>query len=254
MTEYILPMFPLESVLFPFSVLPLRVFEPRYQALTIDVMGGSREFGVVLIERGSEVGGGDVRFAVATVGKVLEAQNLDDGGWLLIVVGTRRIEVIEWLDDDPYPRARVRDLDPAIGLDDDEVASELSEVASELADIEEVPEPGDPSQHVVAIAGIEEEIDVDQVDRMISSLRRILAMRSELNEGGVAATIEFDPFPLARVWQACAVLPVGPIDDLALLRCTSTAERVDLLQRLIDDEALVLGNRLAGGEAGWPDR
>ena len=58
-----LAIFPLGSVLFPGMPLPLRVFEPRYVAMIASVLGNAeREFGVVLIERGSEVGGGDVRF------------------------------------------------------------------------------------------------------------------------------------------------------------------------------------------------
>ena len=60
-----LPMFPLGTVLFPYAVLPLHVFEPRYRALTEHCLAGDGCFGVVLIERGSEVGGGDTRFAVA---------------------------------------------------------------------------------------------------------------------------------------------------------------------------------------------
>ena len=47
----VLPMFPLGSVLFPYAVLPLHVFEPRYRLLTRHVMEGDKEFGVVLIER-----------------------------------------------------------------------------------------------------------------------------------------------------------------------------------------------------------
>jgi uncharacterized protein len=233
--EYELAMFPLGNVLFPFSVLPLRIFEERYRLLTADVLAGSGEFGVVLIERGSEVGGGDVRFAVATVGKVLDARPLDDGGWLLAVVGTRRIEIVEWLQDVPYPKARVRDLDPAVPFEDGEIDDD-----TELG-------PDQETHHVVTIAASDETLDEAAIDSMISALRQLLAMRAELNEGAAPATTEFDSYPLARVWQACAVLPVGPLDDLALLRCATTTDRVDLLRQLIDDEAVVLRNRLAGG-------
>ncbi len=45
-------------------------------------MDGSREFGVVLIERGSEVGGNDVRTFVGTVAQILDATELDDGCWV----------------------------------------------------------------------------------------------------------------------------------------------------------------------------
>ncbi len=60
----IMPMFPLGTVLFPYALLPLHVFEPRYRVMIRHVMDSDHEFGVVLIERGSEVGGGDVRFDI----------------------------------------------------------------------------------------------------------------------------------------------------------------------------------------------
>jgi Lon protease-like protein len=100
-------MFPLGTVLLPFAHLPLHIFEPRYRALVKDVLAGDGEFGVVLIERGQEVGGGDVRFGVGTVAKVLQTAELPDGRWLLDAVGTERFRVTEWLPDDPYPLAMV---------------------------------------------------------------------------------------------------------------------------------------------------
>jgi Lon protease-like protein len=100
-------MFPLGTVLFPFAQLPLHVFEPRYRTMTQDVLQGGGEFGVVLIERGREVGGGDLRFAVGTVARVVQAARIPDGRWMLATVGERRLRVTEWLDDDPYPRAHV---------------------------------------------------------------------------------------------------------------------------------------------------
>lgn len=51
-----LGMFPLSTVLFPCAGLPLHVFEARYRALIADCLASDREFGVVLIARGSEVG------------------------------------------------------------------------------------------------------------------------------------------------------------------------------------------------------
>jgi Lon protease-like protein len=105
-----LPMFPLGTVLFPHMVLPLHLFEPRYLDLIADVLAGDREFGVTLIERGHEVGGGDERTSVGTVARVIQAEELDDGRWLVISVGVRRIRVERWLDDQPYPRALVTDL------------------------------------------------------------------------------------------------------------------------------------------------
>jgi hypothetical protein len=100
-------MFPLGSPLLPFASLPLHVFEPRYRTMLADCLAGSREFGVVLIERGSEVGGGDQRFDVGTVARIAEVMALPDGRSALTAVGSSRLRVLEWLPEDPYPRARV---------------------------------------------------------------------------------------------------------------------------------------------------
>ena len=102
-------MFPLGTVLFP-SALPaaarLRGALPgpgaRLPGRRPRVRRGA-------IERGSEVGGGDLRTTVGTVARIIEAVELDDGRWALGTVGVRRVRVARWLDDDPYPRAEVED-------------------------------------------------------------------------------------------------------------------------------------------------
>jgi Lon protease-like protein len=111
-----LPVFPLGTVLVPTAVLPLQIFEPRYLALMQDMTGAELgtplidpEFGVVLIERGSEVGGGEQRGRIGTRARLLQAQRLPDGRWFVTAAGTRRFEVDEWLPDDPYPLAVVHD-------------------------------------------------------------------------------------------------------------------------------------------------
>lgn len=102
-----LPMFPLGSVLFPGMPLSLRVFEPRYLALLARVLDADGEFGTVLIERGSEVGGGDHRFGTGTVARIVSVQAED--GWVgVTAVGGQRVEVLRWLPDDPFPVAEVR--------------------------------------------------------------------------------------------------------------------------------------------------
>ena len=107
---YELPMFPLGSVLFPNTVLPLRVFEPRYQMLVDDCVAGDGRFGVVLIERGSEVGGGDTRFEIGTIAQIAGIADLEEGHRLVLAVGTGRFEVDRWLPDEPYPRAVIKEL------------------------------------------------------------------------------------------------------------------------------------------------
>jgi uncharacterized protein len=128
-----MPMFPLGNVLFPFAVLPLHVFEPRYRALVEQVVARDHEFGVVLIERGHEVGGGDVRFSVGTLARIIRLAQSSDGRYLLTTVGTRRIRVTEWLDDAPYPRARVVDLDDIVEGELREQRSAVERLLREVA-------------------------------------------------------------------------------------------------------------------------
>ncbi len=123
------PMFPLGNVLFPHAVLPLHVFEPRYRELTERCLADDGSFGVVLIERGSEVGGGDARFDVGTIARIVQAGRFDDGRYALMTVGTQRVRVREWLADDPYPQAEVDPLDDELGTAE---PAQLAEVGALL--------------------------------------------------------------------------------------------------------------------------
>jgi len=137
-----MPMFPLGTVLFPYALLPLHVFEPRYRLMTRHVLAGDGEFGVVLIERGSEVGGGDTRFGVATIARVVQAGETPDGRYALTAVGMRRVRVVRWLPDDPYPRAEVEVIDDAPAGPAD--AAARGRVVDALARVTELARQVDP--------------------------------------------------------------------------------------------------------------
>jgi Lon protease-like protein len=82
---YRLPMFPLSNVVFPYMLLPLHIFEERYRALMVDLQDEVEpEFGVVLIERGWEVGGGDERADLGTVVRLLDAEEIEGGRWVAV--------------------------------------------------------------------------------------------------------------------------------------------------------------------------
>jgi Lon protease-like protein len=83
-------MFPLGSVVFPFSGVPLRIFEPRYQVLLDAVLSEECSFGSVLIERGFEVGGGDLRMEIGTRLRVLAHQEVEEGHRVIIAAGVER--------------------------------------------------------------------------------------------------------------------------------------------------------------------
>lgn len=110
-------MFPLGSVLFPHTPLVLRVFEPRYLTMVGRLLDEEDpQFGVVLIERGHEAGGGDQRSGVGTMARLMQVQaGAED--IQIVAVGGDRVLVEEWLEDDPHPAARVSIL-PRLTWDD----------------------------------------------------------------------------------------------------------------------------------------
>jgi Lon protease-like protein len=182
-----MPMFPLGSVLLPGAPLPLHVFEPRYRALVQDCLEGPREFGVVLIERGSEVGGGDVRTDVGTVARILEVARFEDGRWALAAVGTRRIRVVGWLEDDPYPRAEVVDWpDDDEPLDDEAVEALVAPFRRVLALATELGLPVPPAtaelapEPLVALLQMVAATPVGPMDRQRLLLASGPGARSEL--------------------------------------------------------------------------
>lgn len=200
-------MFPLGTVLFPGVYLPLHVFEPRYRVMTRRCLDGGREFGVVLIERGSEVGGGDVRFSVGTVARIVEAAETDDGRWVLGTVGTRRIRVTRWLPDDPYPVGEVQELE----------------------------------EHVLSNG------DLALLEAAERAVRHALALKAELEEPATPFAVELDPEPETATWQLAAIAPIGPVDQQRLLEQSDPGNRLRLLAELAEDQCALLAHRLAEG-------
>jgi Lon protease-like protein len=193
-----LAMFPLGSVLFPGMPLSLRIFEQRYVVMLSRVLQQDpSEFGVVLIERGQEVGGGEQRFSTGTVAQIVQLE-ASDGFIGLVAQGTRRFSVIDWLDEAPHPRARVRDLPE---LEWDEGARALLEEVESL-------------------------------------VRRGLARESEFADDHWPADVELSGVPVERAWQLAGIAPIGPLDQVSLLGAESMVELLDglIVQMLAIDD------------------
>lgn len=205
-------MFPLGTVLFPGEGLPLVVFEPRYRTMTRECLAGDRQFGVVLIERGHEVGGGDTRVLTGTVAEIAEVEEVPDGRFFLITVGRARVRVLEWLPDDPYPHALVETLPE--------------------------PEPGQAVDETLA----------ERIQAAERAVRRALALVAELGiDAGALKGLPIADDPNRALWQLCAKAPVGPFDRQRLLEAATTAERATLLEELASDAAELFALRLADG-------
>ena len=188
----VMPMFPLGSVLMPAMPLPLRIFEPRYLKLLGDLMGSENpEFGVVLIERGDEVGGGDKRMALGTIASVVNIGTTQEF-YGLESFGTQRFRVTSWLPDDPYPLA-VIELVPDLVWDDTLLDSknqletkvrQLLAFASEFTNLQfgaATALSDDPMEACWQLAGILPIGELDQMDLLGSeSTQELISRTSEI--------------------------------------------------------------------------
>jgi Lon protease-like protein len=89
------PLFPLNTVLFPDGLLPLRVFEARYMDMARRALKDGSPFGVCLIREGREVGQPAVPAAVGTLAEILECDMQQMGVLLLSTRGTERFRIID---------------------------------------------------------------------------------------------------------------------------------------------------------------
>ncbi len=226
-------MFPLSTVLFPDGALPLHVFEPRYLALirgclaggvgdgVSSVVGAGRDvstlvdrcFGVVLISRGSEVGGGDERFDLGTVARIDRMADAGEGRRYVLAHGVERIQVVAWLDDDPYPRAEVE------------------------------PRP--------SIAGAGDAGALSAAETALRRLRSLLSEWSDTPALPFELPLARDPDTAS--FQLCDLAPLSPLDRQELLSIDAVSDRMSLLIELCDDRARDVAALLAEGEGNADD-
>ena len=190
-----LPMFPLQSALLPGDTLPLRIFEPRYARLVQDCLAAADPcFGVVLISRGQEVGGGDIRSDVGALAHITEHADLGMGQYELLATVGERIRVSGWLPDDPYPVA-------------------TAEVWPD--------EPGPP---------LPPERSGEVIDGILRLYQRVADSHGgRLRPDALAVDPEIADDPSRHIYALAARVPMGQADRYAVLSAPTLAERVDVL-------------------------
>lgn len=110
-----LPLFPLNTVLFPRSALPLHIFEPRYREMIERCLEEEIGFGVVLIKDGEEVGETAEPCSVGTVARILEVKRLQEGRMNLVAMGVVRFRIIQTHLVHPYLSADIERLEDEMG-------------------------------------------------------------------------------------------------------------------------------------------
>ena len=116
-----LPIFPLNTVLFPNAQLPLQIFEERYKLMLKEIMDSDSMFGVALIREGREVGGTATTHEVGSTAQVTQVDRIDSDRFFVSSVGVRPFRILDVTRRRPYMIAEVEllyDAGPALEPDD----------------------------------------------------------------------------------------------------------------------------------------
>lgn len=159
------------------------------------------EFGVTIIERGWEVGGGDQRAEVGTVARILDMEVSPDGRYAVVAVGTDRIRVAAWLPDDPYP----------------------------IADVDRWPDDDDP--------GI---VTGEMIDELHARVRELNEVVREIGEMTPPPDTEISDEPSLALYHLGSLAPVGPADRQAMLDAPTLSARFEVMRSALEDAAAVL--------------
>ena len=98
------------TVLFPQTVIPLYIFEPRYRCMLVDTLAGHRVFAVAKKKDQSEANADELPASIATAGLVRLSSQNGDGTSNVLLQGFARIGIDAIFDDRPYPVAEVTQL------------------------------------------------------------------------------------------------------------------------------------------------
>jgi Lon protease-like protein len=193
-----LPLFPLNTVLFPYASLQLHVFEDRYREMIRTCLEFDRPFGIVLIRAGSEVGGYIDPYMVGTAVRIVQVHTYDDGRMDIQVQGERRFRIRQLDESKPYLVGRV---EPVV-----EHAIEESNRAEEL------------------LIRAREEFEV--------LVQRLFA-RQEFS-----VQVVFPTDPVALSFTIANLLPMENLEKQRLLETTDTLERVEELLPILQSQIL----------------
>ncbi|MCS6919096.1 MAG: LON peptidase substrate-binding domain-containing protein [Fimbriimonadales bacterium] len=105
-----IPLFPLETVLFPYTALPLHIFEPRYREMVMYCLETDSPFGIALVREGREAGDPHVvPHEIGTLARIGRLRRQPDGRFHLLALGEERFQIVRLIRHEaPYLKAHVR--------------------------------------------------------------------------------------------------------------------------------------------------
>lgn len=202
-------LFPLNTVLFPGGVLPLRVFEARYMDMVRDCMREGSSFGVCLITQGAETGKAAGSETVGCLASIIDWDMKQLGVLNIRCRGGQRFRVLErMVESNGLVRAEIELLDPD---EDRPLAPEHAPCA-------------------------------DLLRRIIDDLRAQAALQEEADDAGAGAPFE-PPYQLdSSTWvgnRICEVLPVPLKAKQKLMELDDAYTRLSIITQYLKQHAVL---------------
>jgi Lon protease-like protein len=197
-----LPLFPLETVLFPHQPIALTVFEDHYKTLIRDITSDAhQQFGVALIERGAEVGGVSTPFPLGVVATIQHLHESERDIEVAAVGGRRFI---------------VDSLDLSLGYP--------------VADVIYLPELSWRDSLSWDFAAAEVEVRAALDGAPCKDHRRC------------PSDVPLSADPIIALWQLAEMVPINPLDQLFLLEATSPEQLIDRIREFANEAKLPMGS------------
>lgn len=193
-----LPLFPLQTVLFPFAHIQLHVFEDRYLEMVRECIEFERPFGIVLIRDGKEVGGPADPYMVGTTVRVTKVIQLESGAMDIQVKGERRF--------------RIRKIDESKAY-----------MTGFVEDLVEVETPDSPRTDALVMRCRED---------FQSWIRQMITKQ------GFNVQIKFPDDITALSFAIANLLPIENLEKQRLLELTDTLERISGLIGLLENQMI----------------
>ncbi len=188
-SSQVIPLFPLNTVLFPGMVLSLHIFEERYKKMLSDCQDGSGYFGVALIRDGEEVGSTAEPYRIGTLAAIRQSVPIQGGHrFYLQTQGTARFRVVRLLHERPYLQGEIELLEDHLAVPG--TARTESLVADSLA----------------------------KYQQYLDMVRKL---------GGTISDFDSTPDPEFLSWAIAATLVVAPSVRQQLLEIDGTLERLE---------------------------
>ena len=231
----VIPIFPLDLVLFPNQDLPLRIFEPRYKQMVDDCMMREKEFGICLGHDSATVSNWQAPYDIGTIAKIADCKDVDStsGHLFLNVRGHRKFRIIRLIppslkkfdDYDPFTVHGTRTIEQ---LHHDDGVEKKMYIQAEIEIISDIDE---------SISLVDWENLVDKWKNKIKKTTGNPELTShQLDHVLEQYYLKTETPTMEYIHSLCALASQTPLDLQPILECTKMEQLLERSRKLLESD------------------